>query len=118
MADTFPAGIAYTPSYSSSLAKKYRVLKAEFGEGYTQRSRDGINSIQRTYNAVWNNILSANALVIKDFLDALGGADSFEWQHPEDTAAARWTCPDGHSETFVSVDTVNLSAVFVEEFDS
>ena len=61
-----------------------RVLKAQFGDGYEMRVRDGINSTPRTFALTFNNRTKADIDNIYDFLDGLAGVDTCKLTIPFD----------------------------------
>ena len=61
-----------------------RVLKAQFGDGYEMRVRDGINSTPRTFALTFDNRTKADIDNIYDFLDGLAGVDTCKLTIPFD----------------------------------
>lgn len=60
---------------------EFRVITAQFGDGYEQRSADGINTKNEQYG-VKVNALTPVAKEIQDFFDELNGTKSFLWTPP------------------------------------
>jgi len=59
----------------------FRVLKAQFGDGYAQTVADGINNASQS----WPLSFTGRAAAVKpiaDFLDARAGWQSFYWTPP------------------------------------
>lgn len=105
----------YNPTTSASRASKPRVLRADFGDGYSQRAADGINAVRDTYTVSWENITRTEANTADAFLRARGGWDAFYWTPPGGTQKT-WTCEDWKvTHTTATLDS--LSATFVEVFD-
>ena len=71
----------WTPLVGMNGTKKYRVLKAQFGDGYEQVAADGINnnieSWPVTFTGTKNEIKP-----IKEFLDRHAGYQTFYWTPP------------------------------------
>lgn len=93
-AKTFTYRIRARPTGSLT----FRVLQAQFGDGYTQKGSDGIHSIKRSYQVSIIGgpgcDLSYNeALEAKKFLEETYGYISFFWMPPGETVAFRFTCP-------------------------
>lgn len=70
--------LVQTPLTETSAPK---VNKAQYGDGYMQTSRKGINTNLKKFGIqVKNHHDVINA--VNDFLDEHAGAETFEWQHP------------------------------------
>lgn len=90
--DTFTPPIP--PSPGTSIAKRPRLYEAEFGDGYTQVTRAGLNHIKRKISLEWEVLLPADADSIDDFLTEKGGDTPF-WYTPSNAPAAiKWTCKE------------------------
>lgn len=105
----------WTPSFTTNLQKKPRVQSAQFGDGYEQRMRDGINSNPRTWGIVFNGIKDADANAIMGFLDGLAGVDYFTFTDPEGVTA-KYTCRD-YTRSWDAYNSNTLNATFKECFD-
>ena len=55
---------------------KPRVLKAQFGDGYEMRIRDGINNTPRTWSLVFNNRTNTDIDKLYTFFQTLAGVDT------------------------------------------
>ncbi len=114
MTDTFtpPAPPVAGTSYIQTDAK---VDRADFGDGYSQRSPMGINSIRRSPTLHWDGLTLANVQTMDAFFTAKAGAEAFFWTRPEASSAELFTCaswkatPQGLAWSF--------DATFVPEFD-
>lgn len=60
---------------------QYRVVTAQFGDGYKQESADGINTKDESY-AITTNAREPVAKEIMAFFDELKGVKSFLWKPP------------------------------------
>lgn len=78
------------PSIETSRSVKPRVLIAEFGDGYTQRRADGLNTQMERITVAWSRLSPADAKTITDFFAARGGVESFHWTAPRDAAPKLW----------------------------
>lgn len=106
----------HVPSYGSQTDTAATVLEAGFGDGYTQRMAEGINSVRDTWTLVWDNLSNEIINEIRDFLRAQKGVTAFNWTPPLETTSRKWTCKSwGVSPTGYNSST--LRAVFREEFD-
>ncbi|MDQ2820477.1 MAG: phage tail protein [Pseudomonadota bacterium] len=59
----------------------YRVLRAQFGDGYAQTAADGINNKSQTWPLQFRGT-AAKITPIRDFLDACSGYQAFFWTPP------------------------------------
>jgi phage-related protein len=59
----------------------YRVLKAQFGDGYAQTGADGINNETQSWPLVFRG-LDSKISAIRDFIRARQGYQSFFWTPP------------------------------------
>jgi phage-related protein len=83
---TFPA---ITPAYGAEKRSAPVMRRVQFGDGYEQRLRYGLNQNPKTWALTWNNITEANADTIEAFLDARAAdGDSFDWSPPDEQAVA------------------------------
>lgn len=76
-------------SYLVSKTTKARVLSANLGDGYTQRAKDGLNSISDEWSISWD-VNETNADTLTDFFVTHGGADSFDWTPPTEGSSKKW----------------------------
>lgn len=60
-----------------------KVLVAKFGDGYEQRLPNGINSIDETFSATFNNRTKEEIDDITGYLASLKGATSFTYTIPD-----------------------------------
>lgn len=71
------------PDASWQVDTEPKVHVAQFGDGYSQRTRDGINSMME----VWDLKFTGGVALlesINQFLRDRGGADAFLWVTPEE----------------------------------
>lgn len=67
----------WTPSTGFSVEHTPRVSKAKFGDGYSQRTRYGINTVDIAWNLTFVNQSISKAKEIVDFLTYHGGTEYF-----------------------------------------
>lgn len=93
----------------------FRVIKAQFGDGYVQRSSDGINTKEEQYS-VKVNALTPVAKEIRDFMNELNGTKGFLWTPPLSDLGL-FTCAD---PKFVNLggNLWSFSGTFVKVFAS
>lgn len=82
------------PSPGTGDRPQINILKAQFGDGYVQHTRNGINHIRRVLTLEWKNLDPDSAEEILEFFVRQGGDTSF-WYTPSDEGVPlRWTCQD------------------------
>ena len=109
------ATFTYTPDNSAQVSVKPRVLKSSFGDGYEQRTGDGINLRPRTWTLTFNTRTAAEIAPIQAFLEARNGVESFDWTPPSG-AAGKFICEDW-TQTVVRFGINDLSASFREVYE-
>lgn len=65
-----------------------RVIRAQFGDGYEMRMRDGINNTPRTWNLAFNNRTNDDIDNLYRFFQVLGSVDTCRLTIPDITAVA------------------------------
>lgn len=117
---TFPStDTVPNPSYSTQVSAKPRVLTADFGDGYTQRSIDGINNNPQVWQVVWENLLNAEMVNLRNFLDGLAGVGAFLWSPPLDPSGGtyKFCAKDGYDWTPTDAGAGTFSVKFTQVFD-
>lgn len=109
------ATFTYTADNSAQVAVKPRVLMAQFGDGYKQRTADGINVRPREWRLTFNSRTDAEMSPILAFLEARNGVESFDWTPPLG-AAGKFICEEWN-QTVVRYGINDLSATFREVFE-
>ena len=74
---TFPS---INPSYGASKRSRPTVRNVQFNDGYSQRLRYGLNTDLKTWSLKFE-VSETDADTIETFLEARGGAESFDWSH-------------------------------------
>ena len=97
----FDKGIAEAP--------KPRVLKAQFGDGYEMRIRDGINNTPRKWSLVFNNRTREDIDNLYRFFIVLASVDTCRLTVPDTTAVSVGS--DGST-----TDVEEAVTVVIEEF--
>lgn len=114
MTETFNPPVA--PSISSSRNKKMRTLESTFGDGYSQRSGDGLNINGETWQAEWGALTPEQADEIEAFFEAHKGYVAFLWQAPMSPIPLKYRCKEW-SRGFPSGNLVSISAALEKVFD-
>jgi phage-related protein len=104
------------PDPGSEDSPKIKLLEAEFGDGYTQASPDGINHIRRNMTLSWEFLSPTQALVITNFLQARGGYEPFWWTPSNESTAVKWTCKEWRTKREKG-GLVTVNATFIQSFN-
>lgn len=70
-------GFYFLPSYSTNVENEIKTITAQFGDGYSQRQRDGINSVKSTYNFSFENRSEKETKAILNFVEDKAGVEPF-----------------------------------------
>ena len=104
---TFPS---YDPVPGASKRSQPTVRNAQFGDGYSQRLRFGLNTDLKTWSLRF--VLSEeDADEVETFLEARAGAEHFDWSPPDETDTYKWICQDW-SKTIPFQGRAEISATF------
>lgn len=114
VAITDPPIFTWTPSWTPQLTPKPRVLKAHFGDGYTQRAKDGLNNVRRALNVNFDARGEDEASAIDDFLRVCGGATAFMFTD-FNGKPGMWTC-ENWTVSRTSPQLYKVQATFEEDF--
>jgi phage-related protein len=105
------------PAPGSTVTTTPRVRLVRFGDGYSQRTRDGLNTIERERRLIWREIPKAHAHAIVAFLEARGGAEAFWYTFPGEPAPEKVICPSW-SEQPEAVNVSTVTAAFQRVYDA
>lgn len=108
---------AIAPSYSSTKSTKYKVIRAEFGDGYSQRVADGINSVKKMGTLVFENLAPSDADDIEDFFNDLKGADPFYYTLPLEGSPTLWITEGEVQRTYQGPNSITITAKVEQVFD-
>jgi len=112
-----PTALAIATSAASGSFEP-RVLVAEFGDNYAQRSRDGINGNAGTWDLTFNNATQPERDYIVKFLEDRGGVEAFRWVAPDGSNTARkYLCPKWRIDPQPG-RVFNITATFKQVFDN
>lgn len=103
----------WQPRVEPTGTAKYRVLTAQFGDGYQQTAADGINNKVQSWPLTFSGTAS-EITPIRDFLDACGGYQSFYWTPPLGTTGL-YVCPS-HNIKPLGGGLYELTATFNQVF--
>jgi phage-related protein len=105
----------WSPKVDATGTVKFRVLSAQFGDGYKQTAADGINNRSASWPLSFTDSV-ANIAPIKDFLDRQGGYKSFAWTPPLGTQG--WYKAGEYQYTSHGAGNCTLSVTFEQAFQA
>lgn len=112
---TFTPPVAPGPANTTKTTTP-RALVNRLGDGFSQRSPDGLNYIGRSVTLDWPALSSINADTIEAFFIARGGAEAFSYTLPLEATQYKWT--NGPiKRTYLGASAVGLSVTLTQEFD-
>lgn len=112
--NTFPD---IAPDYGLSEESEPKVREAKFGDSYSQRITFGLNQDPKAWPISWTNITTAEANIIKDFLnDCARTSQPFDWQPPEDANTYKWICKKW-SRRLTTYNRWTVTATFEQVFE-
>ena len=79
------------PSYGAQKTSAPKVHVVQFGDGYSQRLRFGLNQNPKVWNLRWNNLPEADSDTLEAFFNARAddGA-SFDWEPLDESAGTTY----------------------------
>jgi phage-related protein len=69
-----------------------RVLRTDFGDGYSQRAAQGINNVDKIWNITSIPYSSSDAQTFDEFFRTHGGYTAFYWTPPGHSEPLKFTC--------------------------
>lgn len=111
---TFPS---ITPSYQAVKQSAPRTRSVQFGDGYSQRLKWGLNTDAKQWNLQWINISETDSDTIETFLEARASdSASFDWTPLDSSTAYKWVC-SGWSKVIPYKNRASISATFQQVFE-
>jgi phage-related protein len=92
---------------------RFRIRKAQFGDGYAQVAGDGINPVIRTWDLTFTGPREFIDDIIK-FLESHQGVKSFQWRPPSGDIGL-YRC-EAYKNTPMKRRWFSLTATFTEAF--
>jgi len=115
------ADLVVEPTSSDGPRKsmKPRVLRANFGDGYSQRAGDGINLLEETWSVEWENLDSTEVVALETQLEDARGVDAITWTPHGESTAKKFTISQWDINPKVgNVGVVWIgSAILTREYD-
>lgn len=103
-------------SQSSAQSTKYATLKVRFGNGYEQRTPDGINTTQRSWTITYNNLSTTDRNTVWTFLNTVQGTAWWTWTPPGGTSL-KWVVDGDVQERVLSGNLYTISFTARQVFD-
>lgn len=94
-----------------------RVARTKFGDGYEQRSPDGINNSPAKWAMQFRACGKLEGDAIIAFFRQHAGYLAFDWTPPRETVAGRWTCPSWQRGLPNADGESDISATFEQVFE-
>jgi len=110
------ADLPIQPDYSSPATFTTNVLSAGFGDGYTQRSANGLNPLIESWDLSYQDLTDDEVGVLLAFFADLGGVDNFTWQSKYATSPKKYVCGQWDAVP-IDDDSNSFSASIVEVFE-
>lgn len=107
----------WVESPGTALSEEPRVRVSKFGDGFEQRSVDGINTQPQTWDYNSDEVDDAVAAEMIDFLRARGGVEAFDYVPLWATTAIRVKCPRWRRVLGSRVGTSSITATFEQVFE-
>lgn len=87
-----PVALPHTEKIAQGASQKiqYKYKEVKFGDGYTQRAKDGINNKQQNWDIVWVNVNATEKATILTAFDTAKGVDYFTWQPPGESSSLKF----------------------------
>ncbi|MET4190681.1 MULTISPECIES: phage tail protein [unclassified Bradyrhizobium] len=94
----------------------FAINENEFGDGFSQRSAQGMNNVRDTWSASWTNVSTREKETIVKFIRTMKGYRAFSWTAPGDAAPLNWSARD-LKFTPQDVGYWSITSTFRQEFD-
>lgn len=105
------------PAVGSSKPVETRVLRANFGDGYTQRAADGLNVIIRKPKLKFDGLTEAQADTIEAFLEAREGHENFDYTLPNESTSRKFICQTWTRTPKTTTGFIEMTLDLEEVFD-
>lgn len=111
----------FIPDKGMNFQSTPRVLRHDFGDGYVQRTPNGLNNIPKTFSVSFNNRVRAEIDDIVAYFESLQGATAFNFTYADTNAggnentikvvATSWSRTHSHDNYF------SLTATLERQFE-
>lgn len=104
------------PSYGTDMSEEPRIRKVQYGDGYSQRSNDGLNAVRQRWTVVWAGIKRTEAETLRLFFKGEKGTGIITWTPFDQSEELKFTAGAFRS-TPASANTTDCSVILTQEFD-
>lgn len=87
------------PSPGTAHAPQVNIYEAEFGDGYSQPTPNGINHIKRRVSLRWAGLNTNQMHEIIGFFERMGGTKPFYFDPFGMNGTGKWTCKEWNQTT-------------------
>ena len=110
------ATFTYTADFGATKKLTPKVTEIAFGDGYSQRVRNGLNTNPQTWDLSFSNRTDTEAEAIDAFLTARGGVESFDWT-PYNESAGKYICKEW-SKSIDGFNRNSIQASFIQVYEA
>lgn len=104
------------PDFGLKREVKPKILRADFGDGYSQRAADGYNNQTVDLSLTWTNLLPSEKDAILNFFIARRGYQSFYFTYIDEPAAKVYIC-ESWTNTHDDAGVYTVTAEFKQVWD-
>ncbi len=108
--------LPFEPTRASNRNVTPRFLRADLGDGYDQRSGDGIQTIKEEWSVTFEALDQTSANTLIAFFEDLQGYQKFEWIPFRQTVEKKFICVNW-TEAYPGNSLTSIAASFVQVFD-
>lgn len=109
------ATFTYTPSFTATEQSQPKVRSTQFGDGYSQRLRYGLNTDPKSWRLTFLNRTDTERENILAFLEARAGVEAFDWTPPRG-GAGKYICSEW-SMDMLNCNNNTITATFAEVYE-
>ena len=102
---------AYQPEYSATKNTTFRMLKAQFGDGYKQLVADGFNHVQSDWSLTYT-YPTEDIDIIEGFLLDTEGTEPFLWTPPRGVQEVYRLTDAGYKREVANFGYERITVVF------
>lgn len=106
----------FSPSAGAQDKPEFKILQAEFGDGYSQSTPAGLNHIRSVLTLTWELLEAGEKDDMVAFFRRHDGTKPFRYALPGELHRA-WTCAD-YTVTAQGASMFNITATFRQFFGS
>jgi phage-related protein len=116
-----PIGYTFSPPFQPDWGVEHQqkpvTLKAQFGDGYSQRVADGQNNRAYSLTLTWTNLTTTERDSIINFFKARQGYQPFFYTYQDESSSNVYICSDWEVE-HIDTGYYSVTATFQQVYDS